>query len=65
MLDKDEDSDAFCVGCVQIAGRLLLEKNKKDQEEAKAEIKELKEQLKYERGRAKELEEKMKQTNMS
>ena len=79
MLDKDEDSDDFCVGCVQIAGRLLLEKNKKDQEEAKAEIKELKhqvgqmqnsnnslkKQLQCKDRRVRELEEKMKQTNMS
>ena len=82
MLDKDEDSDDFCVGCVQIAGRLLAEKNEKVQkehEEAKAEIKELKhqvgqmqnsnnslkKQLQCKDRRVRELEEKMKQTNMS
>ena len=82
MMDEDEDSNYFCVGCVQIAGRLLVEKNKKVQkehEEAKAEIKELKhqvgqmqnsnnslkKQLHCKDRRVRELEEKMKQTNMS
>ena len=68
MMDKNEESNDFCVGCVQLAGRLLVEKNKKVQkeyEEAKAEIKELKHQLQCKDRRFEELEEKMKQTDMS
>ena len=61
MMDKEEDSNDFCVGCVQIAGRLLM----KEYEEAKAEIKELKHKLQYKDRRVKELEEKMKQANIS
>ena len=60
MMEKVEEA---CTGCIEMAGRALMEENKKVQkenEDAKAEIKELKEQLKYERGRVKELEEEMK-----
>ena len=81
MMDEDEQANDFCVGCVQLAGRLLVEKNNKVQkeyEEAKAENKELKHQigqmqksndslkhqLQYKDRRVKDLEEKMKQTNM-
>ena len=61
MMDKEEDSNDFCVGCVQIAGRLLM----KEYEEAKTEIKELKHKVQYKDRRVKELEEKMKQANIS
>ncbi len=61
--EEEEESNEICTGCIQVARRVLMEENKKVQEEhedAKAEIKELKEQLKYERGRVKELEEEIK-----
>ena len=78
MMEKEEEN---CTGCIEMAGRVLIEENtklRKEHEETKAEmkklkydagqmenyadrlereIKELKNQLKYERGKVEELEE--------
>ena len=64
-MEKEEEA---CTGCIEMAGRVLMEENKKVQkehEDAKAKIKELKEQLKYEWGRVKELEGAIRQNNKS
>ena len=81
VMKEEEESNETCVGCIQIAGRLLMEENEKFREENKesrAEIKELKyqagqmqdrnnclrEELRCQKIRVKELEEKMKQMSI-
>ena len=78
IMEKEEEN---CTGCIEMAGRVLLEEFKKVRQEnkdSKAEIKELKrqvrimqdsnnslkEQLRYQKGRVKKLEEEMKQISI-